>query len=57
MKIDEKGNIISATRAEIARDYYASGKWTDMFTLDEYIALLKYRGTVILDDVANQDQD
>ena len=43
MKIDDKGNILEATRAEIVRHYYM-GDLKDLFTLDEYIALLRYRG-------------
>lgn len=50
MQIDSKGNIVSATRAEIVRDYYANGKWSDLFTLEQYIALLRYRGTKIIEE-------
>lgn len=55
MKTDDNGNILTATRTEIIRHYYA-GDLKDLFTLDEYIALLRYQGVKII-DADNQDQN
>lgn len=55
MKTDDNGNILTATRTEIIRHYYA-GDLKDLFTLDEYIALLRYQGVKII-DADGKDKD
>lgn len=53
MTIDEKGNIVEATRTEVVR-HYLFGDLKDIFTLDEYIALLKYRGAKIIESKGSE---
>ena len=50
------GKIIEATRAEIVRHYYSSGDYNHLFTLEEYIELLRFQGAKIIDNFKEKGQ-